>query len=390
MGIENLYDVIKKHAPNAASQKIKLSRLCGHKIAIDISVFLYKFIRSAGEIRWINTFILFLCSLKKSGIKPICIFDGPNFPPEKKERQQERRDAQKKIIDRLSECKRWYTEIKKKHLPSMKPLSKSQKEQIQKTLKIRDYQDGTDYDDPRQVLATLKQKIEKDEKATIQISAQFNVVAKDLIEIMGFPWYQADGEAEHLCTDLAFYRKVDAVMTEDTDVLARGAPVMISKFETMKDGDAEVSWLVLEDILNEMGLHYEEFRDLCILLGCDYNDRIKIVSKTKKLVNVGPVKAFDLIYEHGSIDEIRDMIHDIAPLKYERCRELFTVSKEVEEMEIPYNEPIDLERMEEFLKTHKSNIHLDYISECWKPIQVIFEIPKTKEEEETFTDEFTN
>lgn len=39
----------------------------------------------------------------------------------------------------------------------------------------------------------------------------------------------------------------------------------------------------------------EQFVDLCILLGCDYTDKIR---------GVGPKSAFKLMQEHGSIEEI--------------------------------------------------------------------------------------
>ena len=90
MGINHLYQVIKLLCPDQLGS-VDISELVGYKIAVDISIFLYKYVRSAGETVWMNIFILLLCTLKKYGIKAICIFDGPNPPIEKKKEQEKRR-----------------------------------------------------------------------------------------------------------------------------------------------------------------------------------------------------------------------------------------------------------------------------------------------------------
>jgi flap endonuclease-1 len=51
----------------------------------------------------------------------------------------------------------------------------------------------------------------------------------------------------------------------------------------------------LSAVLEGMELTMNEFIDLCILLGCDYCDTIR---------GIGPVKAYDLIKKHKSIEEI--------------------------------------------------------------------------------------
>ena len=90
MGIKDFYKLIKEQTPEQI-HKYHLSEFRGYRFAIDISIFLNKYIRSAGEGLWMSTFFNFLCILKKHGIKSVCVFDGPNPPKEKLEEQQKRR-----------------------------------------------------------------------------------------------------------------------------------------------------------------------------------------------------------------------------------------------------------------------------------------------------------
>jgi len=72
----------------------------------------------------------------------------------------------------------------------------------------------------------------------------------------------------------------------------------------------------LERSLCALGLGLSSFRDLCILLGCDYNTRMR---------GYGPKKCFALIKAHGTIDEIQKVKPDLPfdQLNHEVCREIF-------------------------------------------------------------------
>ena len=55
----------------------------------------------------------------------------------------------------------------------------------------------------------------------------------------------------------------------------------------------------LDKILRDFGMTMEQFVDLCILLGCDYCPTIK---------GIGPKKAFDLIAQYKSIENVLENI----------------------------------------------------------------------------------
>ena len=102
-------------------------------------------------------------------------------------------------------------------------------------------------------------------------------------------------------------------MSEDTDVLAYGSPKFLTKVNITNESCTEID---LKQILIDLELTYEQFRDMCIMCGTDYNDNMK---------GIGPQKSYDLIKAHNSIEKIENHTkHDTSVLKYVRSRELFS------------------------------------------------------------------
>jgi len=64
----------------------------------------------------------------------------------------------------------------------------------------------------------------------------------------------------------------------------------------------------LEKVLQGLGITYDQFIDLCILLGCDYCGNIK---------GIGPKKSVELIKQYGSIEEI------LQNIDHKVCRRIF-------------------------------------------------------------------
>ena len=58
MGIKDLFKLIKTNAPNELLD-FHLHEFMGWRLPIDISIFLNKFIKSAGDRLWQNTFFYF-------------------------------------------------------------------------------------------------------------------------------------------------------------------------------------------------------------------------------------------------------------------------------------------------------------------------------------------
>lgn len=369
MGIKDLYNVIKEHCPEQLVT-IHFSKLAGYRIAIDISVFLYKFIRSAGPERWVDPFLMLMCIIKQHHARAICIFDGPNFPIEKKIEQDARRSSSEKIKEKLKEVTRILHKVQEEYVPYDLSIDDVLRKDIGLLLNINPLQDSTNYKNPVEVCDLLQKSVDKYTKQTIPITSEFAEKAKTIMDILGIAYFQADGEAEGLCCDLAVYGEVDCVLTEDTDVLAYGTPIMLSKLDLSR---GTVTFIKHENLVRGLGLDAMSFKDLCIMLGCDYNSRAKTYPKKKngKPVGIGAKKAFELIQTYKSIERMEDVLVDSSVLKYPRCRELLSVKKP-EKIKVPYPGKIDEMKLLEFLRENPVVIKFDYITQWWKKTDIVF------------------
>ena len=122
---------------------------------------------------------------------------------------------------------------------------------------------------------------------------------------MGIPYVKAPGEADSQCAALAISGVVDAVISEDMDLLTFGSPILLRKMSSKTKKIIEIKLnKILEELCNKCS--YDEslnqFIDLCILLKCDYCSNIG---------GIGPEKALKYIKKYGSINNIKKNIENI-------------------------------------------------------------------------------
>lgn len=386
MGIKDFYDVIKENCPETLVT-VKLAQLAGRKVAVDVSIFLNKYVKSAGKERWIDSFIILMRTLKSNGIKPINIFDGPNPPIEKKKEQDRRRAESAKAREKIEAAKNIIKKLEKEYIPNDRTIEPPLIEDIKGVLGPKANK-TVNFDDVHDVVVEMKVIVAKKEKQNLPILPEYSAKAKEIIEIMGFPHFQAPGEAETLCAGLCCAGMVDAVLSEDTDVMAYGTPYLLSKIDIAAETVTIVSH---EEILKAIEFTPHQFRDLCILLSCDYNSRVKGYvpdgKKRKKPAAIGSKGAFIMMKEYETLEFAEQFMEDSDPLNYRRCRTLFTPPKEEElaHIDIPYNKKIDTDRLFEFIKQNKVKINIDYIIESWKPADLNF--VGDDGEEEVLTDD---
>jgi flap endonuclease-1 len=379
MGINHLLDVVRKECPEQLVT-YRFDELFGWRIAVDISIFLYKYILSVGPEKWINPFIVLLCTLKKNGIKAVCIFDGKNAPKEKgKEREHRKLENQKKR-ERMKLCEEMRLRLANDYLPHNKPIKGQIKEDCKKLISpSKGRIDTTDYRSGDDVVNSLVEIYTKLDNQTQSITEEHQQMAQKIVKLLGLACFVADGEAETLCAYLAINGEVDAVFTEDTDVLAYGVPMMLRFGNEHKLGDGRLNGIHTELLLEALELNQEEFRDLCILLGCDYNrwnDKVKgwpvDGRKYKVSQSIGWGRAWPMIREYRRMEEVAKHLDDPEPLIYERCRELLTIPESVSTEMVPHNKPIKAKKLAKFLEDHKVTIRLEYIMDCWNPPQINF------------------
>lgn len=378
MGIKDLYKVIESEAPGVI-QDYHFSQLSGFHIAVDISIFLYKYIRTAGGNDWVNIFVNFLCKFIKHNIVVVCIFDGPNPPIEKKLEQDSRRIQVAKQVKRMEDAITIRNRLQDEYLDAYdysdsgyidtdeidpELVAKAKELLSPKTSRTID---PTNYYNVSSIIDSLNDIIVKLENQTIPITQSHKDIAFRLVQLMGLHAIQADGEAEAVCSYLAVKGMVHGVLTEDTDCLAYGSPFMFA-FKNFKLNDERVIVVHLDSILDSFGFTFRQFLDMCILLKCDYNKHIYYSSGTygastggtsysqpttstgtttnegkvettkikgrffdkngnlgKKYINLGPKKIFDLISTYESYKSIVEMgvLEDPSVVRYERCLEIF-------------------------------------------------------------------
>lgn len=163
-----------------------------------------------------------------------------------------------------------------------------------------------------------------------------------LLKCLGVPVIQAPGDAEALCAQLVREGTVYAVASEDMDTLPFGASVLIRQLNAKKD--SEVIEYSLPKLLEKLQITHKELVDLCILLGCDYCDKIP---------GLGPKRALTLIQKHRTIENvvlhINRQTHPVPHLwKYEEARKIFLESPPRPTPELIWKEP-DEEALVEFL-----------------------------------------
>ena len=129
------------------------------------------------------------------------------------------------------------------------------------------------------------------------------------------PTITAEDEAENLASSLAVERKVAAVWTSDTDTYPLGAPLVVKGFKNINN-EMNICGIITLKILQYLNLTHEEFRDFCILLGTDFNDRIS---------GIGPKKALTLIRRYKNIENITlETRHNTYGLKKDTVRQQLT------------------------------------------------------------------
>ena len=210
------------------------------KIAIDISILLYQVVISVrntgsdltnnkGEV---TSHILGLFNktikLLENKIIPVYVFDGK--PPDLKRKVLDiRRSIRKKAEEKMS-------------------LAETEEEKI------------------------------KYFKRSVTISKKQLDECRELLDLMGVPYVNAPEEADSQCAWLAEQNLVDAVLTEDMDILTFGSPKIVRNLTSQKKKPLEIN---LNKIKEKFGWTQNNFIEICVLFGCDYSDHITDINFLK-------------------------------------------------------------------------------------------------------------
>ena len=230
MGIRYLNRFLKDNA-SPSIKLCSLSELSGKKIAVDISIYMYRF---ASDNTLIENMYLMLSVFRYYNIIPIFVFDGKP-PPEKRELLQKRKED--------------------------KQDAENEYNKLKNTLEINKDMDDADKQEIIYNMDMLKKKFVSINKNDIE-----NI--KLLIKYYGATYYDAPGEADELCAMLTMKEKVWACLSEDMDMFVYGCPRVI-RYLSLLNHTAVV--YDVKGILNNLGITQKELREICVLSGTDYN-----------------------------------------------------------------------------------------------------------------------
>lgn len=355
MGIKGLNKFLKEFAPGSI-KTVELSNFYGKVVAIDTSIYMYRGFYfekiSTSDIGKnvspVAPFVRQIVRFVKNGIIPLYVFDGKP-PKEKANELKGRKNAKEsnmKTIDNLNV-------IKSKFLAG-----------------------ESDFHKKYSTITDVEMDLQKYNKRVLNVKKHNFDQVMELFRLMGIPYIVAVGEAEGLCAKLVKDGTAISTLSEDTDLYPCGCPLVIKDFSPTNN---TVTQTDLRVALHELGLTYDQFIDLCILLGSDYH--------RNTIRGIGPKKAYEYIKKFENIEGIIENTKHTVPdnFNYVKIRELFKHCGEdnlVDESYIPkFSFPV-IKKILCYLKDNEIKISKAYIKYLENDyIQTIKKIMENKKSE---------
>ena len=356
MGIKDLFAIIKDaHVP---ARKLSFETYRGKRIGIDAAIWLNRFGKSS-KTDWVNGFLLGLCALRKYDIRPVFIYDGEESLPFKDNERAARRETinrQKTRLERLKFYEANFDQLGDKNeiIALFTPAQRKQHAN----------QPLSEYD----IRSFMLDRIDKLELSTIDIGPEYVEISKRLLEIIGIPYIQATGEAEPCAARLCGIDYIDAVMTEDSDAFAHGCSTVLCFKDNKIISETFIEYR-LDDILKTLDMSFARFQDLCILLSCDYNQRVKGYppdgKKYKKPASIGKVGALCIMQHVHTLEDAAAFgyLENIEDLQIDTCRQLFSADMHGTLPDINPR-PCQFDQLWAFMETHVEYLNQHYIQSC--------------------------
>jgi 5'-3' exonuclease len=333
MGIKKLLDLIRKYAPGAIKVKNIKDAYMNKRIAVDLSIYIFKYKAIFGS-EWIVSFINMMLMFLHYDITCVIVFDSPNVNLAKAKEHEKRASVKQKLKDKTKQLEKDITEYNKSGAISQTLLDVSTKvassrmtDKVQQFMTFKSFFDkgkasvGVEENEEEKKfkfdIEYCKAELAKLKTQDIKIESKDIVLVKQLIQILGLKHYISKSEAEGTCSYICHANIVDAVLSEDSDVIAYGCKCFLTKINI---GNESVNEIDYNRVLKDLDLDEKSFLDLCVLLGTDFN---------KNLKGIGVENAYKLIKKHGCIEtileETKHTKESIDGLDYVKTRQLFDI-----------------------------------------------------------------
>lgn len=255
MGIKDLNPTLEKICEDAFTE-VALSRFRGYAVGIDASNWLFtaKSAAMKDSLRMskdpldgldpqtmidhiIKQFYGFIFKICTAGVTPVWIFDGTTHPA--KIACEERKKVRDTKMLRISEMRERLSKLSR----------------LEREIELAQYK--------KDLLGCIN--ITRDEICSLHNEAC----------MMGLPVFKAQHDGEIFASTLSRNRFLVGVWTKDTDTYAAGALTKITNFAKSSSVEGvKVEIFVPSVFLDRYGITQEQFRDFCIMQGCDFNHRI--------------------------------------------------------------------------------------------------------------------
>jgi 5'-3' exonuclease len=260
MGIRGLSGYLKWKTPSVR-RNIQWGHHAGERWAIDCSCILYR-ARAVG-LQPITVIASLLVRMRAAHIVPIIVFDGK--PPVVKSDTIEQRKAVRD--DAIREMNDLRIELETESL--------SDADRAEKEIRVSELQ-----------------------ARAPQVSSRDRDDIKKFLYSAGVLFLSSSGEADDVLAFMARAGYIQAVISSDMDMLARGVPLLIIP----ETNDATVlTEIRLGDVLHELRLTYTQFVSACVLMGSDYSPvDIKTIEPRFAVEAVRRGEAHDLRLERAA------------------------------------------------------------------------------------------
>lgn len=341
MGIKNLHRFLKKHT-SISYDEIPLEAFRGKRVAVDVNVYLYRF-KSIYKSNWLSAFIKFVSVLLKYDMKCVFVYDTKS-PVEKTERKRERKQRKKNAEMRIHEIQDAMEAFNSTGTvsPILDNIAQKRGSRVRKIL-LPESNPVVDYEAIERELVSLSNQVINVTKQNIETTQTFFRVA-------GIPYYASENEAETLCALMCCHGVVDAVLSDDTDVLVYGTPLFMTKLSIKRETCVGIRFA---EIIDHLGWTADQFRDFCIMCGTDYNHNIPRIANEN---------AYRIVDKYKSLEEAERERTDLdfSHLNYKRVRAIFKVPESLRKYNVD-RVKTDWAHIKQFLLDHRIRAEEDLL-----------------------------
>ena len=270
---------------------IPLSSLSGKKIAVDISIYLYKYL---SENALLENLYLMISIFREHNIIPIFIFDGKP-PVEKNGTIELRRKTKNSAREEYYKLKLILDGLESEVDDGATNIDEVSIENNTTTVEIDEdtYIDvATNGEELRNAMKLLKKRF-------VILKQQHIQDAKSLLQAYGVTYYEAPGEADILCANLVSKNMVYACLSEDTDMFVYGCSRVLRYLSL---SSSKVILYDFHNILTTLNMDMDEFKQVSIMFGCDYS-HISSATRSSTMTIFNSYKMFNKYKDENNIME---------------------------------------------------------------------------------------